>query len=77
MFGHLWMAAAAVCLPPANPPAVPSLDKRVAAIMPSKKDDHWKDAGWRTNLMQARAEAQEKGRPVFLWIMVGNPQGAT
>jgi hypothetical protein len=57
--------------------AIPPLEKRIAAILPSKKEELWKEAGWRTHLMQARQEAQQKGRPIFLWIMVGNPQGAT
>lgn len=76
MFGLFWTLATGAVPPPVVTTQV-LLDKQVAAIMPSKKDDHWKEAGWRTNLMQARAEAQAKNRPVFLWIMVGNPQGAT
>ena len=82
VYGLLLAAVAGVGKPGTGSPVksatvVPSLEKRIAGILPSKKDDHWKEAGWRTNLMQARAEAQEKGKPVFLWIMVGNPQGAT
>ena len=32
---------------------------------------------WRTNLMQARAESQRTGKPLFLWVMDGNPLGCT
>lgn len=73
----MFAVAAGTGMPAIDAVAVPSLEKRIAAILPSKKDDHWKEAGWRTSLMQARAEAQEKGKPLFLWIMTGNPQGAT
>lgn len=32
---------------------------------------------WRTNVLQARAEAQRAGKPLFLWVMDGNPLGCT
>ena len=64
---------------PWNAPASirPSLDERIAAVLPRPEEERWKTAGWRTNLMAARDEAQRARKPIFLWIMVGNPQGCT
>lgn len=45
--------------------------------MPTETEEAWRSVGWRTNLMEARAIAQEQQRPVFLWIIVGNPHGCT
>ena len=61
-----------------TPPAFgPSLDTRIAAIVPKPDEDRWLQIPWRTNLMQARQESQASGKPLFLWVMVGNPQGCT
>ena len=40
-------------------------------------EERWREIPWRTNLMQARAEAQRANKPLFLWIMDGNPLGCT
>jgi len=65
--------------PPAQSvPLVPlTLDQRIASVMPTAEEDRWRTVGWRVNLMAAREEAQKAHKPVFLWIMVGNPQGCT
>lgn len=54
-----------------------TLDERVAAILPKPEEERWLQVPWQTNLMQARVDAQRVGKPIFLWIMVGNPQGCT
>lgn len=53
------------------------LDERFALVMPTPKEELWRSVGWHTNLMEARLVAQKENRPVFLWIMVGNPHGCT
>ena len=59
-------------------PIIPlTLDQRIASVLPTAEEDKWRTVGWRVNLMQARDEAQKAHKPVFLWIMVGNPQGCT
>ena len=59
-------------------PLVPlTLDQRIASVLPTAEEDRWQSVGWRVNLMAARDEAQKARKPVFLWIMVGNPQGCT
>jgi hypothetical protein len=54
-----------------------SLAARIDSVLPTEKEDRFLSVPWRTNLMAARREAEEQGRPIFLWIMVGNPQGCT
>jgi hypothetical protein len=54
-----------------------SLDANIAATLPTKDEDRWLTIPWRTNLMKARLEAQSLNRPMFLWIMNGNPMGCT
>ncbi len=54
-----------------------ALEKAVRAVLLKAEEERWLEIPWRTNLMEARAEAQEKGRPLFLWVMEGNPLGCT
>lgn len=55
----------------------PDLDARIAALLPTSEENRFLQVPWRINLMQARVESQQTGKPIFLWIMVGNPQGCT
>ena len=59
------------------PRVLGSLSEQLASIVPQPEDDRFLDVKWRTNLMAARVESQRTGKPIFLWIMVGNPQGTT
>ncbi|MBX9693139.1 MAG: hypothetical protein K2Z81_12190 [Cyanobacteria bacterium] len=54
-----------------------ALDERIASLLPTEQEDRWRTIPWRTNLLSARAEAQEMNRPMFLWIMNGHPMGCT
>ena len=54
-----------------------TLDSRLGLVLPRPNEEKWRSVGWGTNLMEARDRAQRLHRPVFLWIMVGNPQGCT
>jgi hypothetical protein len=54
-----------------------SLEAKVASIMPTADEDRWLTVPWRASIMQARLEAQDLSRPLFLWIMNGNPMGCT
>lgn len=55
----------------------PTLDQKIASVVPSKDEEKWLSIGWRTNLMAARVEAQKAGKPLFLWVMNGHPLGCT
>jgi hypothetical protein len=57
--------------------AVSDLDTKIAAVLPNSQEDAWLQIGWHTNLMQARALAQNEQRPLFLWVMNGHPLGCT
>ena len=58
-------------------PHTETFDRRFEMVLPRAREEKWRTVGWRTNLMEARDQAQRLHRPVFLWIMVGNPQGCT
>ncbi len=70
------LSAPALQAQDAEPSAQP-FDKRFALVMPSASEESWRAVGWHTSLMEARKLAQEQNRPVFLWIIVGNPHGCT
>jgi len=50
-----------------------SLDEKVASVRPSEQEERWMQIPWQTDLVEARAEAQRQGKPLFLWIMDGHP----
>jgi hypothetical protein len=55
----------------------PNLDQKIKEILPTPTEDKWLQIPWRTNLQQARRDAQRTGKPLFLWIMNGSPLGCT
>lgn len=55
----------------------PTLDQRIAEILPTKEDEKWLSIPWRTDLTQARLDAQQESKPIFMWIMNGHPMGCT
>ena len=54
-----------------------TLEERVDRLLPSAEEDRFLEIDWRTDLLKARAEANEVGKPMFMWMMNGNPLGAT
>jgi len=57
-------------------------EKNVAALhemlQPTPEETAWKDSiPWRTDLWEARREAAESGKPIYLWEMDGHPLGCT
>lgn len=50
---------------------------RVDALWPGPEEEKWMEVGWRLNLFQARQEASDTGKPLFLWMMNGHPTGCT
>src|SRR5262249_19616120 len=66
--------------PPADlpePPENASIEEKAASVFPRKDEDVWLQTRWRRNLHEARLESQLTGKPLFLWIMNGNPMGCT
>lgn len=71
------VAVFAVPEPALTAESAQSLDTKIASILPTREEDRWLNVPWRTNLTQARLEAQTLNRPMFLWIMNGHPMGCT
>jgi hypothetical protein len=55
----------------------PTLDQKIAGVLPTSAEDRWLQIPWRTSIMKARLDAQATGKPLFLWIMNGSPVGCT
>lgn len=60
-----------------NPAQFRNLNKDIDALLPTAEESRWQTVPWRNNLMAARKEAQSANKPLFLWIMNGNPMGCT
>ncbi|MBP9091726.1 hypothetical protein KBI23_11895 [bacterium] len=54
-----------------------SLDEKIKAVLPRKEEERFLEIPWQSDLLAARARAQELGKPLFIWIMDGNVLGAT
>ena len=44
-------------------------------VLPSQDDMKWASIPWQTDLWEARRIAAEQGKPIFAWMMNGNPLG--
>ena len=62
---------------PPEPAENATLDERVASVLALPEEDRWMNVQWRRNLHAARMESQVQGKPIFLWVMNGNPAGCT
>lgn len=60
-----------------KPPDEAKLDMSIAAVLPKPDEERWLQIPWRMDFAAARAEANEKGKPIFLWMMDGHPLGCT
>lgn len=54
-----------------------TLDEKIKAILPTSSEEKWRQIPWRLSVMEARADAQKAGKPLFFWIMNGHPFGCT
>ncbi len=54
-----------------------SLDELVARLLPTEKENKWLQIPWRTDILVARREALQQGKPIFMWLMDGDPLGCT
>ena len=57
--------------------ALADLDAKIAPILPRPEEEKWLSIPWRTDLNQARQDSANSGKPMFFWIMNGNPLGCT
>ena len=54
-----------------------SLEERIQGVLPRPEDEKWLKIGWRSDLARGRFEANAAGKPLFLWLMDGDPMGCT
>ena len=54
-----------------------ALRERIEPLLPTEEENRFRLIPWRTDLLRARREANEKGKPIFMWLMAGNPLGCT
>ena len=40
-------------------------------------DEPWRSIPWKISLLDARKEAAQRQRPIFIWAMDGHPLGCT
>ena len=73
----VWSLVSGLLLATGAVSAQGNLEDRVNRLLPSAEEDRFLDIDWRTDLLEARAEANEVGKPMFMWMMNGNPLGAT
>ena len=60
--------------------AAPSLDEGTFAevlsfVSPRHEDMKWASIPWQTDLWEARKLAADQDKPIFAWMMNGNPLG--
>jgi hypothetical protein len=53
------------------------LDAKLKALLPRPEEERWLKPQWRSDLAAGRFEANESGKPIFLWLMDGDPLGCT
>ena len=46
-----------------------------AFVLPKHEDMQWASIPWQTDLWAARQLAAEQDKPIFAWMMNGNPLG--
>ena len=61
----------------ATPPTLhaASFDGLMAFILPRPGEMAWASIPWQTDLWEARRLAARAGKPIFAWMMNGNPLG--
>ena len=46
-------------------------------MLPRADEERWLKVPWRSDLALGRYEANEARKPLFLWLMDGDPLGCT
>ncbi len=54
---------------------LPDLAQEIARLVPAPGEDRFLAIPWRTDLLEARDEAERTGKPLFMWVMDGHPLG--
>ena len=51
--------------------------ERLHAELQPEADAPWRTIPWRVSLLEARQEAAQQKKPIFIWAMDGHPLGCT
>ena len=54
-----------------------SLRQKADLLRPTPAEQKFLSIPWRTDIERARREATASGKPIFLWLMDGDPLGCT
>lgn len=73
----LLLAFVAVAVAAPSLMADDALDQKLARVLPRAGEEDWMAVGWHHDLLAARDEAERTNKPVFMWLMDGNPLGGT
>ena len=60
----------------AHPKKTP-LDERIQSVLPGADEEKWLKVAWVSDLARGRFEANAARKPIFLWLMNGDPLGCT
>ena len=73
-----WIGAAILAALVAGPDDItPAEFEKLHKSLRPKSGQRWESIPWKTNLLEARALANDQGKPIFIWSMNGNPLGCT
>jgi hypothetical protein len=61
----------------ADDPRKSPLEERIQGVLPRPEDEQWLKVAWRSDLARGRFEANASQKPIFLWLMDGDPLGCT
>lgn len=72
-----WLTISLILLAASARGQTPGLGERIDALLPNPEEERWLQIPWRTELLEARREANAAGKPIFMWLMNGDPLGCT
>jgi hypothetical protein len=52
-----------------------TFENTIAHVLPHAEEMTWASIPWQTDLWEARRLAADQGKPIFAWMMNGNPLG--
>jgi len=71
------MTAALLLIATFSAAITPAEFERLHAELQPPKDELWSSIPWEISIDKARRRAAKEKKPLFMWVMNGNPCGAT
>jgi hypothetical protein len=69
------MGKQAMSVMPAAPVDRVSFQETLDFVLPRLEEQKWASIPWQTDLWEAKRLAAETDKPIFAWMMNGNPLG--